>query len=528
MHSRCPQCKVDSPHSQQLFCSRCGSRLYLELDKGDILDSRFEILEKLPEGDGGMASVYKARPLAGDGIVAIKLAHDASYEFDALAQEGRVLGQLNHPHIVRAFPLVAGVSPERAYSHKIYIQGEPKNYIALEFIDGGSLRARLLKGPPLTLAEIVRITRQVASALDYAHTHGLVHQDVKPPNILLSADGQRAVLTDFGIVQDVRSQHENYRRRIVGTIQYMPPEQLTGGKVDGRADVYALGIVLYEMLTGRTPFCGKTTTETIRAIHHDEPPPLSKFRKRLPRGLDPVVRKALAKRPEDRYQSCGELAEALEATIRQRKRPVWLGVALGVLAITGAAWALLGTGIIKQREPAAATPSPTTVTEVSTTPIPSRTWTMTLRANMPTRAASVKVPTFTVPPTSTSEPTQTPTVTHTPTATETPLIWSTAQPCKDQKACITDVKADGKLLYIIGSANIPAFERYTVSYKPARLPDTNSNWRDIVDRKERVPSGELARWDVRGLPAEDYDVRLRVIKPDGNYGEYIVCVRISE
>ena len=263
---------------------------------------------------GGMASVYRARHLVLQRPAALKvlipaMAHDDRFRARFLG-ESRTAASLDHPHIV-----------------PIYDAGESGGalYIAMRLIEGSDLRAVLETEARLEPRRAVDILGQVASALDAAHARGLVHRDVKPSNILISgpAGSEHAYLTDFGITKQVASEGMTATSEFLGTIAYMCPEQIEGLPLDGRADVYALGCVLHECLTGVTPF-GADTVVGVMHSHLTKPPPRpTVLDPTLPDGLDDVVATAMAKRPDDRYATCAAMIDAARAALdAPRRRPV--------------------------------------------------------------------------------------------------------------------------------------------------------------------------------------------------------------
>ena len=181
----------------------------------------------------------------------------------------------------------------------------------LEYIDGITLERRLFQ--PISATEIEQITRAVASALDYAHAHHLVHRDVKPSNILLGIDG-RIFLSDFGIAKLIDAV-TSATGGVLGTVEYMAPEQITGAAIDARCDVYAFGSMVYHMFAGRPPFDGSFTTVLYKHVH-EPPPPLVSAGLPMPPAVEPVVRKALAKNPVERHTSAGEFATELARALR--------------------------------------------------------------------------------------------------------------------------------------------------------------------------------------------------------------------
>jgi serine/threonine-protein kinase len=253
-------------------------------------------------GEGGMARVYRAYQPNLDRDVAVKVlpAHYAAdlnfvRRFDL---EARAMAKLAHPNIVT-----------------IHDAGEDNGhlYIVMAYIAGGTLKQRMAR--PMGAAEVVHVVRDVAAALSYAHERGIVHRDVKPVNVLMDDDG-RAVLGDFGIAKLVAGSSGLTRAgNGVGTPEYMSPEQCRGVDVDARADIYALGVVIYEMLTGRTPFVGDNYAALAHAHIYEPVPPPSRLNPRVSPAVQFVVLKALAKDPADRFQHATEMADALEQAV---------------------------------------------------------------------------------------------------------------------------------------------------------------------------------------------------------------------
>lgn len=283
---------------------------------------RYEIRAEI--GRGGMARVYQAvdtllhRPVAIK-VLAAQLSLDPEY-IRRFEREATTAANLRHPAIVT-----------------IYDVGEERGlrYIAMEYIAGRSLHAILEERGALDLGYAVSILRPVAQALDYAHAHGAVHRDIKPHNILIDRDG-RVVLTDFGIVQIPDSEGERLTRTgiFMGTPEYISPEQAEGRRVDGRSDLYALAVVAYEIITGRTPFAG--TAPQLIVAHAQLPPPApSSIAPHLPSDLDDVFARALAKHPDQRFPSGQALVEALHTVAQRYGIP--LATREQVAALTGAA-----------------------------------------------------------------------------------------------------------------------------------------------------------------------------------------------
>src|ERR671930_409826 len=259
-----------------------------------LFDGRYRILRKL--GSGGMANVYLAEDEELGRRVAIKILNDR-YANDELfierfRREAKSAAGLSHPNIV-----------------SIYDRGEAEGtyYIAMEVIEGRSLKELILTRGPLPIAQAVAYTLEMLEALRCAHRHGIIHRDIKPHNILI---GARLKVTAFGIARAGASQMTE-AGSIMGTAQYLSPEQARGAPVTASSDLYSVGIVLYEMLTGKVPFSGDSAIEIAMKHLNELPKPPSKLRPEIPPELDHVVLRALAKAPEDRYQTAEEFAEDL-------------------------------------------------------------------------------------------------------------------------------------------------------------------------------------------------------------------------
>ncbi len=266
-----------------------------------LFDGRYRIVRKL--GAGGMANVYLAEDQELGRRVAIKILnerHANDEQFVArFRQEAKNAAALSHPNIV-----------------SIYDRGEAEGtyYIAMEFLDGRSLKELIVGRGPAPTAVAVEYARQILSALRFAHRHGIVHRDIKPHNVLVDGEG-RVKVTDFGIARAGASQMTE-AGSIVGTAQYLSPEQARGASVDQRSDLYSLGVVLYELLTGEAPFEGDTPVEIAMKHLSQVPAPPSALRPELPPELDMVVMRALAKEPDDRYQNAEEMEADLERVAR--------------------------------------------------------------------------------------------------------------------------------------------------------------------------------------------------------------------
>src|SRR6059036_376158 len=296
------------------------------------LAGRYAIEREL--GAGGMATVYLARDLKHDREVGLKVLRPelaAVLGAARFLQEIRISARLDHPHILTLID-----------------SGESEGFVwyVLPYVRGESLRNKLTREQQLSIEETVRIATQVASALDYAHRHGVIHRDIKPENILLH-EGE-AVVADFGIALAVR---EAGGPRLtesglsLGTPQYMSPEQATGGReLDARSDVYSLAAVVYEMLAGEPPHTGPTVQAVIAKLLTERPTRIRTVRDTVPEGIDAAVAKALSKVPADRFQGAEQFAAALAvpragptAGWRRRRTAIAAGI-VGAFALAASIW----------------------------------------------------------------------------------------------------------------------------------------------------------------------------------------------
>ena len=301
-----------------------------------------------PLGAGGMGEVFRAKDTRLDRTVAIKICRGRFTE--RFEREARAISSLNHPHICALYDIGRENSTD---------------FLVMEYLEGESLEARLRKGP-LPIEEALEIAIQIASALDAAHRRGMVHRDLKPGNVMLTRSG--AKLLDFGLAKmrqtiDLSGTDSTLTARrpitvegtILGTLQYMAPEQLEGKEADARSDIFSFGVMLYESITGRKVFAGSSQASLIAAVMSANPPPVSTIQPMASPALDRVVRRCLAKSPDDRWQSAGDLLSELEwiaeagseagmsapaAAKRRSRERMWQLVAglAAVLLVASLAW----------------------------------------------------------------------------------------------------------------------------------------------------------------------------------------------
>ena len=316
--------------------------------------SHYRILSKI--GQGGMGEVYLAADLHLDRKVALKFLPEGQAPDETarrrLLREANAAARLDHPFITKVYEVGEGAPAA----------GDPGiPFIAMELVEGETLKARLARGP-LPMADALRIASEIAEALEFARQRGIVHRDLKPANVMLTSDGHAKVM-DFGIAKLVSIRAADGQRvdgpsmtstgEITGTPAYMAPEQLKGLPVDSRADIFALGVCLYEMVTGTHPFMKDSAFATADVILNQPAPPLDRYLKDPPPGLEHVFRRALAKEPDERYQSFKDLRidlgavelpqtrTAIAPPVRARTRPRWrlaAAVTLGIAAAGVLAW----------------------------------------------------------------------------------------------------------------------------------------------------------------------------------------------
>jgi serine/threonine-protein kinase len=302
---------------------------------------RYQIVEKL--GEGAMATVYRAYDPGIDRPLVLKFLRpemcvDREVRMRFL-REAKAAGMLSHPNIVTVFDVGE-------------IEGRP--YIAMELLDGGPLGDLLRGGKPLAVHDAIDIGLQLAHALDYAHSKGIYHRDIKPNNVIRLRDSKVVKVADFGIAHIAAKETTEATRvgTVIGTPHYMSPEQAVGEKSDARSDLWAVGVILYELLTGQRPFDAESMVTLVYRIAKEEPKPISEVRKDVPAGLRRIVARCLNKQADKRFQSGAELgaalaklqreleAEEVDNTGQPRRVPLKLRLALGMAGIVAATMAL--------------------------------------------------------------------------------------------------------------------------------------------------------------------------------------------
>jgi serine/threonine protein kinase/formylglycine-generating enzyme required for sulfatase activity len=286
----------------------------------------FDLIE--PLGVGGMGVVWRARQRSLDRIVAIKIMAQGGADFlQRFEREARTLAQVDSPQVVKAFA---------AGEHR----GRP--YLVMEYISGVDLSRRLKAGPPFTPDAALQLVMQAARGLAAAAKHGIVHRDIKPANMMLTAEGT-VKLTDFGLARLIGSDSLTRTGVILGTLQYISPEQARGMPCDHRSDLYSLGVVLYELLAGRVPFMADSVAGFLYQHIHANPKPLRKVARSVPRRFDTLVMRCLRKNPDDRYASLDDFIAACErvAAGQSLRRRSPLMAMLVLAALGGALWSAL-------------------------------------------------------------------------------------------------------------------------------------------------------------------------------------------
>lgn len=267
---------------------------------GRKLDGHYLIESLL--GVGGMANVYKGRDVRTGNAIAVKVLKEEFLDNEELVRrfknESKAISILDHPNIVKVYDVSVT---------------DQLQYIVMEYIDGITLKEYLKqRGGALTWKEVIHFATQVLGALEHAHSKGIVHRDVKPQNIMLQADGSIKMM-DFGIARFSRAQSQTVSDKAIGSVHYISPEQAKGDHTDGRTDIYSVGVMMYEMLSGHLPFDGSGTVSIAIMQISEKPKPLAQVAPNVPEGLRQITEKAMEKDPDDRYQSAAEMLQAIQA-----------------------------------------------------------------------------------------------------------------------------------------------------------------------------------------------------------------------
>lgn len=287
-------------HYKHAKKQQCGEMADMCMDNniGKKLDGRYELIELI--GVGGMADIYKARDITEDRIVAVKILKNeyvGSEDFiRRFRNESKAIALLSHPNIVKIYDV--------GFTEKL-------QFIVMEYIDGITLTDYIAKEGVLKWKDVVSFTLQILKALQHAHDRGIVHRDIKPQNVMLLSDGTIKVM-DFGIARFNRETDKTVSEKAIGSVHYISPEQAKGDVTDERSDIYSLGVMMYEMLTGKKPFDGNDPIAIALLHMQSTPKKMSEINNSIPEGLEEITEKAMQKEPSKRYQTAGEMMKDIE------------------------------------------------------------------------------------------------------------------------------------------------------------------------------------------------------------------------
>ncbi|MCC7043095.1 MAG: protein kinase [Acidobacteria bacterium] len=471
--SACPTCGATYENSVKI-CPKDGSVLEGTSEAADprvgqTLDGKYRLDSRL--GAGGMGAIYKATHLMLDKQVAVKLIKPELVTSPDLVRrfqrEARAAGNLNHPNIAAAYDL--GQTPDGTL------------YIAMELVNGPSLKDVIRTTGPITVDRAVRIMRQVGSALALAHRHNIIHRDLKPHNIMLATDGRHEVakLLDFGIAKtfDDASTQLTATGFVLGTPQYMSPEQAAGRPIDGRSDLYSLGIILYEMLIGEVPFNDPSTPAVLVKHLTEVPAPPSRRRPDVAVSpeLEAIALRLLAKDPADRFQSADDFLSAL---------PAETGTATAIVTpqydrtviLPPPGSAASPTGYATTQPPMAAAASTSDATVV--TPPPTGSATTRTVAPLPAQAPPAPAPQATLP--STAPRSIPPPAAAVPTMASAPAVAAPAPPRPPQPAAAPPAPASVTAPPPSSAPKPASTEPWAAKGQPSSTPRESRPMRDII------------------------------------------------
>ncbi len=318
---KCPKCKIDNPDFRD-FCKKCGTALkeisatltspppekeeapeksVLEFAPGQYFGKRYQIIEEI--GRGGMGRVYKALDKELDRVVALKMIKPELSSKPGIVErfkkEIKLAGHISHKNVCRIHDLG---------------EAEGIRFISMQYIEGQDLKDFIMQVGILTVEKAVNITQQVCAALQAAHDEGVIHRDLKPQNIMIDKKGNAYVM-DFGIARSLEAKEVTRPGVLIGTPHYMSPEQAEGKTADARSDIYSLGCIMYEMLTGKPPFEADTSVALLHEHLKEKPRAPSKINPQISQSINRIILKCLEKTPEKRYHRAPEIAEDLKKVL---------------------------------------------------------------------------------------------------------------------------------------------------------------------------------------------------------------------